>query len=49
MSEQVLAIRQLRIEFPELFKTVKAVRGFDLSVRRARSWGWSASRVAASR
>lgn len=39
MSEQVLEIRDLRIEFPELFKTVKAVRGAELSVRRGEIMG----------
>ena len=39
MSEEVLAVRDLRIEFPELFRTVKAVRGADLSVRRGEIMG----------
>ncbi len=39
MSEEVLAIRDLRIEFPELFRTVEAVRGADLSVRRGEIMG----------
>ena len=39
MSEQVLEIRRLRIEFPELFRTVEAVRGADLSVRRGEIMG----------
>ena len=39
MSEEVLAIRDLAVEFPELFRTVKAVRGADLSVRRGEIMG----------
>ena len=39
MSEEVLAVRDLRIEFPELFRTVKAVRGADLSVCRGEIMG----------
>ena len=39
MSEEALAIRDLAVEFPELFRTVKAVRGADLSVRRGEIMG----------
>ena len=39
MSEEVLAVRGLWVEFPELFRTVKAVRGADLSVRRGEIMG----------
>ena len=39
MSEEVLAIRDLRIEFPELFRTVEAVRGADLSVHQGEIMG----------
>ena len=39
MSEEVLAVRGLRIEFPELFRTVEAVRGADLSARRGEIMG----------
>lgn len=39
MSDQVLEIRDLRIEFPELSKTTQAVRGADVSVRRGEIMG----------
>jgi oligopeptide/dipeptide ABC transporter ATP-binding protein len=39
MSENVLEIRDLQIEFPELFKTVQAVRGCDFTVRRGEIMG----------
>ena len=39
MSEQVLEICDLGIELPELLKTVKAVRGADLSVQRGEIMG----------
>ena len=39
MSDRVLDIRGLRIDFPELVKTVKAVRGAELTVRRGEILG----------